>query len=91
MDELYNGLVNRANAQMGELQKRLEIQKNREEQERLRKIQQEMENERKMREAEEAKKREEEELKKKSLTLVLKKQLIIFCLQESRAGSQTEN
>lgn len=65
LDELYNGLVTRANTQMSELQKKLAMQKNREEQERLRKIQEEMEKERRMREAEEAKKREEEEIKKK--------------------------
>lgn len=61
--------MNKANSQMGSLQKKVEAQKNAEEQERLRKIQQEMEKQKKQKEDEERQRRDEEDNKKKYVLL----------------------
>ena len=61
---LYTQLMNKANNQMGALQKKLTMQKNAEEQERLRKIQEEMERQKRIKEEEERKKKEEEEIRR---------------------------
>lgn len=64
IEALHAGLVKTMNDQLGSLRTKLEHQKIAEEQERLRKIQQEMENERKRKEDEERKKREEDETRR---------------------------
>uniref|UniRef100_A0A1B6GYM3 Unconventional myosin-VI n=1 Tax=Cuerna arida TaxID=1464854 RepID=A0A1B6GYM3_9HEMI len=69
INSLYTQLMNKANSQMGTLQKKLEAQKNAEEQERLRKIQLEMENQKKQKEEEERRNREEEENKRKKVEI----------------------
>lgn len=65
INTLYTQLMNKANSQMGALQRKLEMQKSAEEQERLKKIQQEMENQKKQKEQEERKKKDEEDTKRK--------------------------
>lgn len=69
VNELYTQLMNKANSQMGTLQKKLQNQKSADEQERLRKIQLEMENEKKRKEEEEKKKKEEDEIRKRKLEI----------------------
>lgn len=69
IDKLYNDLLNKSNSQMTQLQRKMQEQKNAEEQARLRKIQEEMERERKKKEEEELKKLEEEEIKKQKLEI----------------------
>ncbi|XP_025097283.1 unconventional myosin-VI-like isoform X2 [Pomacea canaliculata] len=61
MSRTTNTLMTNIDVQLAELKKQLEQQKNAEEQERLRKIQEEMERERKRKEEEERKRKEEEE------------------------------
>lgn len=61
---LYTQLMNNANSQLGSLQNKLAVQKNAEEQERLRKIQEEMERQKRLKEEEERKKRDEEEIRR---------------------------
>lgn len=63
INKLHTQLMNKANRQMGDLQKKLESQKIAEEKERMKKIQEDMEKQKKLKEEEERKKREEEENK----------------------------
>lgn len=65
IDQLHKQLMTQANASMATLQKKLQQQKVAEEQDRLRKIQEEMEREKMRREEEERKKKEEEDTRKK--------------------------
>lgn len=65
MDDLHNQLLDKVNQQMNLLQKKIQEQKNAEEQERLRKIQAEMEKERLRKEEEERRFLQEEENRKK--------------------------
>ncbi|KRT78215.1 Myosin head, partial [Oryctes borbonicus] len=65
IEDLHTQLTNKMNQGMTTLQKRVDEQKNAEEQERLRKIQEEIEKERKRKEEEERRKREEEEDRRK--------------------------
>lgn len=65
IDTTYTDLVNQVNKQMASLQDMVKQQKIAEEQERLRKIQQEMENEKRRKDEEERKKREEEDNRRK--------------------------
>lgn len=71
INTLYTQLMNKANSQMGSLQKKVEAQKNAEEKERLRKIQQEMEKQKKQKEDEERQKRDEEDNKKKYVLFIV--------------------
>lgn len=64
LDKLHEALLKDMDKNLADLKKMLEKQKVAEEQERLRKIQEEMERERKQKEEEERKRREEEEQKK---------------------------
>lgn len=59
---IYANLFNKMSEQMNDLQNRLKVQK---EEERLKKIQEQLELEKKIREEEERRKREEEEEKKR--------------------------
>lgn len=65
IDATYTNLVNQVNKQMAALQDMVKQQKIAEEQERLRKIQLEMEKEKRKKEEEEQKKREEEDNRRK--------------------------
>lgn len=64
IESLHNQLVEKVNNQMNLLQKKVQDQKNAEEQERLRKIRLEMEAEKRRKEEEERRLREEEEIRK---------------------------
>lgn len=64
IDRLYTKLMNEANCQLGGLQQKVAKQKSSEEQHRLKKIQDDMEIERKRKSDEERKKKEDEDLKK---------------------------
>ena len=70
LDKEYNSLVLAVNKELAALNKKLADQKNAEEQERLRKIQEEMERQRQKKEEEERKRREEEENRKKFVILL---------------------
>lgn len=72
---LYTQLMNKANNQMGALQKKLTMQKNAEEQERLRKIQEEMERQKRIKEEEERKKKEEEEIRRQKMEIEARRKL----------------
>lgn len=65
VEGLQNQLLEKVNNQMNLLQKKVQDQKNAEEQERLRKIREEMEAEKRRKEEEERKLKEEEENRKK--------------------------
>jgi len=64
INTLHSNLMNKANKEMAGLQRKLEEQKNSEEKERLRRIQEEMETEKKRKQEEEWKKQQEEENKR---------------------------
>lgn len=65
IDGLQNQILEKVNNQMNLLQKKVQDQKNAEEQERLRKMREEMEAEKRRKEEEERRLREEEENRKK--------------------------
>lgn len=65
IDKMYAKLMNDANIQLNNLQMELTKQKSKEEQTRLKKIQEDMEIERKRTESEEKRKMEEEEIRKR--------------------------
>lgn len=65
IEGLYNQLLEKLNNQMNLLRQKVQEQKNAEEQARLRKIQEEMEAEKRRKEEEERKAKEEEEIRKK--------------------------
>lgn len=65
IDKMYAKLMNDANIQLNNLQMELTKQKSKEEQTRLKKIQEDMEIERKRTEFEEKQKMEEEEIRKR--------------------------
>lgn len=69
IESLYNQLLANLNNQMSTLQKKVQDQKNREEQERLRKIQEAIEQERRLKEAEQKRIMEEEENRKKKIEM----------------------
>lgn len=69
IDRLYTKLMNEANGQLGELQRKVAKQKSAEEQRRLKKIQDDMEIERKRKMKEELKKKEVEDLKKQKFEI----------------------
>lgn len=69
IDGLQNQLLDKVNNQMNLLQKKVQDQKNAEEQERLRKIREEMEAEKRRKEEEERQLREEEENRKKKMEI----------------------
>ncbi|XP_066985117.1 myosin heavy chain 95F isoform X5 [Macrobrachium rosenbergii] len=73
IDQEYNTLVNSMNSELAILHKKLTQQKNAEEQERLRKIQEEMERERQKKEEEERRRREDEEIRKKKSEMELRR------------------
>ncbi|RZF36972.1 hypothetical protein LSTR_LSTR004660 [Laodelphax striatellus] len=69
VNQMYTQLMNKANSQMGSLQKKLQEQKSADEQERLKKIQIEMENEKKRKEDEERKKKEDADIRKMKIEI----------------------
>ena len=69
IDALFSRLVNEVNKQMAGLQDMVKQQKIAEEQERLRKIQQEMELDKRRKDEEEAKKKEDEDNRKKKVEI----------------------
>ncbi|KAG7159253.1 Unconventional myosin-VI-like, partial [Homarus americanus] len=73
IDKEVNNLVNSLNAELSVLHKKLLQQKNAEEQERLRHIQEEMERERKKKEEEERRRREDEDIRKKKAEMELRR------------------
>lgn len=72
-DTMYAQLIAKVNKQMASLEKKVQEQKNAEEQERLRKIQAEIEREKKRKEEEQRKQREEEENRKKKQEMEAKR------------------
>ncbi|KAJ3665011.1 hypothetical protein Zmor_000532 [Zophobas morio] len=75
IDALYAQIVAKVDNQMDSLQKKLLAQKNAEEQARLRKIQEEMEREKKRKEEEERRLKEEEENRRKKAEMEAKRKL----------------
>lgn len=75
IDGLYTSLVNQVNKQMAALQDMVKQQKIAEEQEKLRKIQQELELENKRKKEEELKKREEEDNRKKKMEIEARRKM----------------
>lgn len=75
IDGLYTSLVNQVNKQMASLQDMVKQQKVAEEQARLRKIQQELELEKKHKEEEERQKREEEDNRRKKLDMEARRKI----------------
>ncbi|XKL69082.1 hypothetical protein PGB90_006851 [Kerria lacca] len=73
IDRLYTKLMNEANCQLGGLQQKVAKQKSSEEQHRLKKIQDDMEIERKRKSDEERKKKEDEDLKKQKIEIELRR------------------
>ncbi|XP_071438694.1 myosin heavy chain 95F isoform X2 [Hetaerina americana] len=69
INQLHTQLMNKANKQLGDLQKKVENQRIQEEQERMRKLKEQMEAERKRKEEEERKKKEEEEIKRMKIEM----------------------
>ncbi|XP_046405363.1 myosin heavy chain 95F isoform X2 [Ischnura elegans] len=69
INQLHTQLMNKANKQLGELQKKVEHQRIAEEQERMRKLKEQMEAEERRKEEEERKKREDEEIKKMKIEM----------------------
>lgn len=73
IDQAYQTLVTSMNNELAVLHKKLTQQKNAEEQERIRRIQEEMESERQKKEEEERKRREDEEIRKKKSEMELRR------------------
>uniref|UniRef100_A0A8D8QWM0 Myosin heavy chain 95F n=1 Tax=Cacopsylla melanoneura TaxID=428564 RepID=A0A8D8QWM0_9HEMI len=69
INTLYTSLMNKSNDEMNKLQKKLENQRSAEEQERLRKIQMEMDAEKRRKQQEEEAKREDEENRRKKVEM----------------------
>lgn len=73
LEAIYGGLVKSTEKTFGDLRKMVDTQKIAEEQERLRKIQEEMEREKKRKEEEERKRREEEEMKRQKAEIEVRR------------------
>ncbi|XP_065211254.1 myosin heavy chain 95F-like isoform X1 [Planococcus citri] len=73
IDKMYTNLMNEANKQLGELQQKVAKQKSSEEQSRIRKLQEDMEIERKRKVEEERKKKETQDLKKQKIEMEIRR------------------